>query len=140
MANALVRVAFRVHCGGSFDRIMTYIVDERSYINLFTYSDVILSLAECDYYLGNTNAAWDYANNVADVRNEYGCNLTPGDDLLKYISAIRYSMPTTLGKFPFLKRTGLAKTQLNLEDYQLLFPIPTIEIQKNPNLTQNPGY
>lgn len=122
------------------DRIMTYIVDERSYINLFTYSDVILSLAECDYYLGNTNAAWDYANNVADVRNEYGCNLTPGDDLLKYISAIRYSMPTTLGKFPFLKRTGLAKTQLNLEDYQLLFPIPSYEIQKNPNLTQNPGY
>ena len=122
------------------DRIMTYIVDERSYINLFTYSDVILSLAECDYYLGNTNAAWDYANNVADVRNEYGCNLKPGEDILKFINAIRYSMPTTLGRFPFLKRTGIANTELNIEDYQLLFPIPSIEIKKNPNLIQNPGY
>ena len=122
------------------DRIMTYIVDERSYINLFTYSDVILSLAECDYYLGNTNAAWDYANNVADVRNEYGCNLKPGEDILKFINAIRYSMPTTLGRFPFLKRTGIANTELNIEDYQLLFPIPSIEIKKNPTLIQNPGY
>lgn len=122
------------------DRIMTYIVDKRSYINLFTYSDVILSLAECDYYLGNTNAAWDYANNVADVRNEYGCNLKPGEDILKFINAIRYSMPTTLGRFPFLKRTGIANTELNIEDYQLLFPIPSIEIKKNPNLIQNPGY
>lgn len=122
------------------DRIMTYITPNDEYINLFTYSDVLLSLAECDYYLDNSTSAWNYANNVAEVRNNYGCNLKPGDDLLKYISAIRYSMPTTLGKFPFLKRTGLAKTQLNLEDYQLLFPIPTIEIQKNPNLTQNPGY
>lgn len=122
------------------NRIMTYIVDERSYINLFTYSDVILSLSECEYYLGNTNKAWDYANNVADVRNEYGCNLKSGEDLLKYINAIRYSMPSTLGRFPFLKRTGLAQTELGLEDYQLLFPIPSIEIKKNPNLTQNPGY
>ncbi|MBO7050814.1 MAG: RagB/SusD family nutrient uptake outer membrane protein [Bacteroidaceae bacterium] len=49
-------------------------------------------------------------------------------------------MPEVIGRFSFLKRTGLAKSELGFEDYQLLLPIPSNEIQKNPNLTQNPGY
>lgn len=109
-------------------------------IPLFTYSDVLLSLAECDFYLGNTTTAWEDARKVADNFKTFE-NETAPDGLLEYISAIRkISMPNVVGRFAFLKRTGLAKSELGLEDYQLLFPIPAIEIQKNPNLTQNPGY
>lgn len=43
-----------------------------------------------------------------------------------------------------LKRTNQATTKLGSkpqwEDYDTLFPIPNVEIQLNPNLTQNPGY
>ena len=109
-------------------------------IPLFTYSDVLLSLAECDNNLGDTTSAWDNARKVAENFKTFE-NETAPDGLLDYISAIRrISMPNVVGRFAFLKRVGLAKSELGLEDYQLLFPIPAIEIQKNPNLTQNPGY
>ncbi|HTI93178.1 MAG TPA: RagB/SusD family nutrient uptake outer membrane protein [Puia sp.] len=47
-----------------------------------------------------------------------------------------------------LKRTGQAHAVLSVlpgkqpwhGDYQLLYPIPTPELQSDPNLTQNPGY
>lgn len=122
------------------DRIMAYITDDGRYFNLFTYSDLILSLAECEYFLGNTDSAWKQVNDVVEAKKEYGWNYSPSEDILKYISTIRRSMPRTIGGFAFLKRTGLAKSELNLEDYQLLFPIPINEIRMNPNLTQNPGY
>ena len=42
--------------------------------------------------------------------------------------------------FAFLKRTGLAKDVCNIENYQLLFPIPQAELNSNKKITQNPGY
>ena len=42
--------------------------------------------------------------------------------------------------FAFLKRTGLAKDICNIEDYQLLFPIPENEVLLNSSVKQNPGY
>ena len=41
--------------------------------------------------------------------------------------------------FAFLKRTDLAKEVCDIEDYQLLFPIPSSEVDLNPNIKQNPG-
>lgn len=110
------------------------------YIPLFTYSDVLLSLAECEHHLNNDNAAWENARIVAENYNTFATETAP-DGILQYISAVRrISMPEVIGRFSFLKRTGLAKSELGFEDYQLLLPIPSNEIQKNPNLTQNPGY
>lgn len=110
------------------------------YIPLFTLSDVLLSLAECDYKLGNSSAAWQNAKKVADAKQTFSMSTAP-EDLLEYISQIRkISMSTVIGRFAFLKRTGLAKRELFLEDYQLLFPIPANEILYSPSMTQNPGY
>ncbi len=39
-----------------------------------------------------------------------------------------------------LIRTGMAKQELNLMDYQLLLPIPSSERRVNGNLSQNTGY
>src|SRR5574344_278527 len=110
------------------------------YVPLFTLSDVTLSLAECDYQLGNTNAAWQNAKKVADAKQTFSDKPAP-EGLLDYISLVRkISMSTTIGRFAFLKRTGLAKKELNLQDYQLLLPIPANEIMYSSNMTQNPGY
>jgi hypothetical protein len=39
-----------------------------------------------------------------------------------------------------LVRTGRAKVELGLLDYQMVLPIPGKELQLNPNLEPNPGY
>lgn len=107
---------------------------------LFTYADVLLSLAECDNALGDIEEACNYIKKVAEAKQTFN-DVYVIDDIPECISLIRrVSMPDVIGRFAFLKRTGLAKSELNLEDYQLLFPIPTYEIRMNPNLTQNPGY
>ena len=125
------------------DVIMAYIYGERPHTieyPISTYADVLLSLAECDFHLGNNSVAWNNAKAVADTKETFVGKTAP-DELLEYISAIRkISMPNVIGRFAFLKRTGLAKSELKLEDYQLLFPIPSSDIKRNPNLTQNPGY
>lgn len=119
---------------------MTRASSSNDYVPLFTLSDVILSLAECDYMLGNSPAAWQNAKKVANVKQTFS-NTNAPEDLLEYISQVRkVSMSTTIGRFAFLKRTGLAKKELGLQDYQLLFPIPANEIKYSSNMTQNPGY
>lgn len=129
------------------DVIMGYITDgfamqyDNNTIPLFTLSDVLLSLAECDYNLSNNTDAWENARKVADAKGTF-VNTTAPEGLLEYISAVRkISMPTVVGRFAFLKRTGLAKTELQIpyDDY-LLFPIPENTIKYYPNMEQNPGY
>lgn len=44
------------------------------------------------------------------------------------------------GYFAFLKRNGLAKSELGLKDYQLLLPIPQNAINSNYRMVQTPGY
>lgn len=131
----------------SNDVIMAYVAqymtranNSNKYVPLFTLSDVVLSLAECDYKLGNTSAAWQNAKKVADAKQTFSNSNAP-EGLLEYISQVRkVSMSSTIGRFAFLKRTGLAKKELGLQDYQLLFPIPANEIMYSSSMTQNPGY
>lgn len=50
-------------------------------------------------------------------------------------------MNNIVGRFAFLKRTGLAKTELSIfDDYQLLLPLPYDVVRNYHNITQNPGY
>lgn len=109
-------------------------------IPFMSYADVLLSLAECEYKAGNTTSAWQYAKRVAESKRTFSGTTAP-TELLEYISAVRkISLSNEVGRFAFLKRTGLAKSELGLQDYQLLFPIPQHEIQANPYIRQNPGY
>lgn len=102
-----------------------------------TYADVLLSLAECESKLGNDTKANEY---LSQVKSAKGIETT-STDVLQAISEVRSKIQIDFGGyFAFLKRTGLAKTTLGLEDYQLLFPIPQDEIYRNPAMTQNPGY
>lgn len=130
------------------DIIMAYVSDERDIpssnyktYQLFTYSDVLLSLAECDYNLNNMTEAWTNARLVSDAKQTFKDTTAP-EGLLEYISAVRKkSMNNIVGRFAFLKRTGLAKTELSIfDDYQLLLPLPYDVVRNYHNITQNPGY
>lgn len=102
-----------------------------------TLSDVYLSLAECHYELGDSNTAEQNIKKILDAKN---ISTTETDVLMK-IKDVREQILLYSGTyFAFLKRTGLAKTICNIEDYQLLFPIPSNELYSNSQMTQNPGY
>jgi len=102
-----------------------------------TYADVLLSLAECESKLGNNTKANEYLNQVKSAKGIE----TTSTDVLPAISEVRCKIQIDFGGyFAFLKRTGLAQSTLGLEEYQLLFPIPQDEIDRNPAMTQNPGY
>lgn len=108
-----------------------------SYTILKTYSDVLLSLAECESKLGNDAKANEYVSQVKAVKGIE----TTSSDVVPAISEIRSKIQIDFGGyFAFLKRTGLAMPTFGLENYQLLFPIPQDEIYRNPAMTQNPGY
>jgi hypothetical protein len=112
---------------------------------LFRYSDVLLMKAECALRLGDATTALTY---TAPVRARAGlANFTSGafnlDSLLnergrefvwegwRRQDMIRFGH---FGDPRQFKPTADAGTHLQL------FPIPTEALQKNHNLTQNPGY
>lgn len=111
---------------------------------LFTWSDVILSLAECENNLGNTSQAWQHAREVASYHGTFNTMQEP-TSIIEYISKVReLSMSSTVGRFAFLKRTSTANILFDHYnpsfDYMLLFPIPQNDVDYSPNMTQNPGY
>ena len=98
-----------------------------------TYSDVLLSLAECETKLNNNTKAKEYLSQVASIK---GIETTSSETLVA-IAEVRHRIQIDFsGYFAFLKRTGQAQSTLGLEEYQLLFPIPQDEISINPYLTQ----
>lgn len=114
------------------------VIQYNDYLCIYqTYSDVLLSLAECETKLNNDTKAKEYLNQVASTKGIE----TTSSETLAAISEVRHRIQIDFGGyFAFLKRTGLAQSTLGLEEYQLLFPIPRDEISMNPYLTQNPGY
>lgn len=122
--------------GGGITRAASIDYDA-NYTIIKTYSDVLLSLAECESKLGNDTKANEYLNQVKSAKGIE----TTSTDVIPAISEVRSKIQIDFGGyFAFLKRTGLAQSTLGLEEYQLLFPIPQDEIYRNPAMTQNPRY
>lgn len=107
---------------------------EDEIIPILTYSDVLLSLAECENYL----SAGQGKSHLEEVTTKKGITVSQ-NDVKTGIKEARKLLKLS-NYWAFLKRTGLAKSELGLEDYQLLFPIPDNEISKNKALKQNNGY
>lgn len=102
-----------------------------------TYTDVLLLKAECDYMTGNSSSAKQLTDYIVSTK---GIDVSE-TNIAKVIATLRKKLyEQTNGYFAYLKRSGLAKEILGLEDYQLLLPIPSNEIMLNPYITQNPGY
>ena len=99
-------------------------------------SDVYLSIAECEYHLGNISEANSLLYNVTSAKS-----ISVSTDGITGIKEAREKLLLyNAGFFAFLKRNGLANTECGIQDYQLLFPIPINELMTNAAMTQNPGY
>lgn len=102
------------------------------------YRDVILTAAECQYYLGNMPEAEAYIDQLCKAKSI----TVDRSDLLESIATIRRLYNST-NYLSFIRRNNLGKRVLDLSDdqtYQLLWPIPAQEVATNPSITQNPGY
>lgn len=132
-----VEVVFALN-GGSGTRTRAGVNIHSPYlITLMTYTDVMLSYAECQYRLGDMSSAERFLNSVAVAKD---VTLSGSNLLEKIADARRQLMLYSFGNFAFFKRSGLAASEYGVENYRLLWPIPQREMETNPNLTQNPGY
>lgn len=84
-------------------------------------------VTEASEALKHTDMGWEGSNDAAKVKM---CLIASAEKL----------MGKRFGYFAFLKRMGIAKEKLKIEEYQLLLPIPLREIESNPKIKQNPGY
>lgn len=102
------------------------------------YKDVILTAAECLYHTGNTPKAKEYIKQICKHKN-----LTVDQsDVLKAIASLHYQINSP-SYINFIRRNGLGESFMGLSHdnlYQLLWPIPSSEMNRNPQMTQNPGY
>lgn len=113
------------------------VIQSPGVIPYITLSDVYLSLAECMYHTGNVGKAEDLLEAVVSAKS---LMLTQEDTLLR-IKELREHLLLYSGTyFAFLKRNNLAKEACGIEDYRLLFPVPSSEMMNNMMMTQNPGY
>lgn len=124
---------------------------------VFRYADALLMYAECLMNSGKKPEAIGFINQVR-VRSNMeplaaGFNL----DIYWILHERRMELAFECHRFWDLKRTGKAieiisealmtvtgedygTTDSPIEEYQLLFPIPTSEIEKDQTLPQNQGY
>lgn len=102
------------------------------------YKDVVLTAAECLYHTGNTPKAKEYIKQVCEYKN-----LTVDQsDVLKAIASLHYQINSP-SYMNFIRRNELGESFMGLSHdnlYQLLWPIPSSELDCNPQMTQNPGY
>lgn len=115
------------------------------------YADALLMKAEALNELGQTIEAQDYLNKV---RNRAGLNnITSGLSQAQFREAVLNERRMELafegqrwfdlirvdnGQYALDFLHSIGKS--NATQKHLLFPVPQIEIDRNPNLTQNPGY
>ncbi len=104
-------------------------------IPFMTYTDVMLSYAECLYKNGKPDAK-KYLDKVLSAKG-----IIVSSDIFTGIKEARKQlMLYSVGNFAFMKRNGIAEDEYGVEAYRLLLPIPRQELDMNPMLTQNPGY
>ncbi|WP_080902556.1 RagB/SusD family nutrient uptake outer membrane protein [Parabacteroides sp. Marseille-P3160] len=118
--------------------IFRKVIEANDVIPVFSFTEVLLSIAECEYKLNNISQAVSFLNQVNKVRN---IPLAQSSSFLTDLkTAWKSELKGSGTYFPFLKRNGIATSELGIQSYQLLYPIPLSEIMRNPNAKQNPGY
>lgn len=121
------------------------------YLMVLRYAEQFLIRAEAEAELNNNK---DALNDIDSLRRRAGLSLLSidnvtrnKDDILRLIEQERnHEFFCEYGHRWFdLKRTGRVDAVLGIEkqgwkNTAQLFPVPFSEIQRNPNLIQNPGY
>ena len=106
-------------------------------VPIMTYTDVILSYAECLYKNDKISEA---EKQLSQVVNAKGITISGNYTLEKIKDARLQLMLYTNTNFAFMKRNNFAKDVYGIEKYRQLLPIPQQELNANSSMTQNPGY
>jgi len=119
-------------------------------IQLFRLADAYHMAAEAEIQQGKVSEAFDHLNVLRDRANMplYDPTGVSQDEALDmYLHERRMEFAGEFKRWRDLKRTGKAVEvieeylDLDIQETQLVFPIPISEIEANPEgLTQNPGY
>ncbi len=119
------------------------------YYMVLRLAEQYLIRAEARAQQNNTGGA---ATDLNMVRNRAGLPNTTAGSKDALLAAVAHERQTELftewgHRWLDLKRTGKANQVLGAisnkqpwKSYQLIYPIPVLEIQNDPNLGQNPGY
>lgn len=100
-----------------------------------TYTDVLLSYAECLCKNGRTSDAEIQLNKLVTAKELQLSGVT----VLDKIKSARLQLTLYCDvNFAFLKRTGLAKEVYGVENYRLLLPIPQRDVIAG-GISQNTG-
>lgn len=107
------------------------------FMPLITYTEVLLSAAECAKKMNDDSKANFYLKEVLTKKD-----LTPSGDFTKDLKNVwQKELKGTGTYFAFLKRNGMAVSELGLNNNRwLILPIPYRELATSSNLVQNPGY
>lgn len=106
-------------------------------VPIMTYTDVVLSYAECLCKNGKVPEAESQLEKVTTAKNV----VATGSNTIEKIKDARLQlMLYTNTNFAFMKRNNFAKDAYGIEEYRQLLPIPESEIMCNPSMTQNSGY
>ena len=115
------------------------VIDQSSVVVIYSYPEILLSLAECRMKLGDPDGALAFVNQVGLAKGWDG-KRTDKSKILDYILELRKQEKYPY-HFSFLKRNNLAQSELGITNSNyLLLPIPEREIIYNSGMTQNPGY
>lgn len=150
---------------GDMDGVMNNRADTPINFPIIRYADVLLMLAECEMNLGDLDKAVDYINQVRQRPsvNMPALNSGPAwleartkDEVFKRLRHERAVELAAEGQsFDDMKRwglleelngkkekeiTGVTRYTHSVSSRDYLWPIPSTEIEKNPDLTQNPGW
>ena len=134
---------------------------------LIRYADVLLMMAECEWALNNDAVAIDYINQVRQRPSvmmpkltwngvDSPVNVKTHDEVfarLRHERAVefageglsfndmkRWGLLETLNGKAENEITGKTRYKRAVSNRDYLWPIPSTEIEKNPDLTQNPGW
>lgn len=130
---------------------------------IYRYAEILLIAAEASNEIngGPTTKAYDFINQVRararnydGVQTEFPMDLEAGMSQTEFRDAVMEERRVELAFeykrwFDIIRRdlfmevfTGENSTDphTDINESHMLFPIPQTEIDKNPNLTQNPGY
>lgn len=101
----------------------------------------MLNYAEALYRLGKYSEMTSIINKVRKSLNESELSALPEGDARTEIARLwREIIGKDYGYFALLKQLNLAVSELKIEEYMTLYPIPLKEMELNPSLVQNPNY
>lgn len=107
---------------------------------IYRYTGVLLNYAEALCRIGQKAEAIEVINKVKQSIGMPAL-LETVDNIPEEIASLwKNIIGMDYGYFTLLKRLGLAVSELKIQEYEQLYPIPQREIDLNPKLVQNPGY